>query len=429
MIKSIDTIRIRDSLKQLIKSGFFNIFGATIINSLVTFIYGIFLVKIMSQYDYGVFSYVQNITNFAVVFCSMGANLGVLQFCSEKVDDKIKYSYCRFAVVMGCVSSVIVTVVMIVYSFIDKSNIDSLTAYIAFFSLLPFLYFLKEWVTANLRWQLKNKEYGNVMNVHSITNALFAMLGAKLYGIYGVMIGIYMAYICSIILGMWYFRNDLPFVKKAQLPEKSKMFPFFKYSVTMCVVNAMISVLFTVDLFVIGNIVKDAESVAIYRTASVIPFALNMVPNSVMTFVYPHFAGHREDQEWLKKKTKLLYVANGALNVGIGVVLYIVAPVLIKVFFGVRYNDSIPIFRILILSYIVSSCLRTPSANLFGILRKTKTAFVISTCTVILSVCMSMVLVSRYGIVGAAYGSVCTFGTVGIVSLLILIYEIYRKAC
>ena len=409
------------------KSGFFNIFGATVINSLVTFVYGIFLVKIMSTYDYGVFSYVQNITNFAVVFCSMGANLGVLQFCSEKVNNEIKYGYCRFAVLMGCISSFLIAIIMIIYSLIDKSGMESLTTYIICFSILPLLYFFKDWLTTNLRWQLKNVQYGNVMNMHSVANAVFAIAGAMLYGIYGVIIGIYMAYLCSIILGMWYLRNDLPYIISAKFPKKSAIYPFLKYSVTMCVVNAMISVLFTVDLFVIGNIVKDAEAVALYRTASVIPFALNMVPNSVMTFVYPHFARHCSERDWLKKNIKILYVANGVINILIGIVLYIAAPVLINVFFGTRYSNAVPIFRILLFSYIVSSCLRTPSANLFGILRKTKTAFFVSAGTLVLSICMSTALVTKYGIVGAAYGSVCTFGIVGIISIFILLYEIYFK--
>ena len=409
------------------KSGFFNIFGATIINSVVSFVYGIFLVKILSTQDWGDFSYVQNTMNFAVVFCSMGATLGVLQFCSENVEIGKKYRYCRFALIMGFVSSIAVALLMIAYSFIDQSNITSFTKYIVLFSALPLLFFLKDWVTTNLRWQLKNKEYGNVMNVHSITNAGFAVLGAWLNGVTGVIIGIYLAYICSIALGMWYFRKDLHCVKEAKLPKRSAISTFLKYSVTMCIANAMISVLFTVDLFVVGNIMKDSEAVAIYRTASLIPFALNMIPNSIMTFVYPHFAMHRTDREWLKKNMRVLYFVSAAVNISIGIVIYIMAPFIVSVFFGPRYNESIPIFRVLIFSYIVNSCMRTPSANLFGILRKTKTAFAVSTGTLLLSVCVSTVMVSRYGIIGAAYGSVCTFGTVGMISLLILVYDIYIR--
>lgn len=91
-----------------------------------------------------------------------------------------KYDYSRFALKMGTVGSILVVVAMLFYTKVDDSNIPRLTLYVAEFSLLPFLYFIKEWVTANLRWQFKNREYGIVMNVHSVLNASMAILGAYL---------------------------------------------------------------------------------------------------------------------------------------------------------------------------------------------------------------------------------------------------------
>lgn len=415
------------AINNLYKSGFFNIFGATVINSMVSFVYGIFIVRIMSEYNYGVFSYVQNIANFGIMFSSLGCNLGVLQFCSSKESLEQKFSYSRFAAIIGSICSVLMIGIMVAYTYIDNSSIDNLTLYIVEFSFLPLLFFGKEWVTSNLRWQLKNREYGNVMNIHSVTNAVFAVIGAYLASIHGVIIGIYLAYLCSIILGLYYLREQLASIKQAASLDRVKKNIFMKYSVTMCIVNALISVLFTVDLFVIGNIMHDAETIAMYKTACVIPFALNMVPNSIMTFVYPHVAANRNDKTWLRKNIKILYLANGVLNFGIGVMLYIMAPVLIPILFGNKYNGILPVFRLLAVSYIVSACFRTPAANLFGILRKTKTALVVSTGTVVLCVVMGITLVSKLGIIGAAYGSIITFGTVGLISTGILFKEIYLR--
>lgn len=420
--------KIASSIKKLMTSGFFSIFGATVINSVVSFVYGIFLVRVLSKYDYGLFSYIQNVTNFGVLFCSLGVNLGVLQFCSENVDREKKNGYAKFALQIGTICSILMIGVMVLYTFVDQSGFENLIGYIIEFSLLPLLFFAKEWVSSNLRWQLKNKEYGNMLNVHSVSNAVFAIAGAALGGIRGVIIGIYLAYLCSILVGAYYLKGDFfRAVKDAALPDKSLLGKFMKYSVTMCVVNALISVLFTVDTFVIGNIMKDAEQVAMYKAASVIPFALNMIPNSIMTFVYPHVACNRDNKKWLKKNIRLLYLANGTVNLCIGIVLFIMAPIVITIFFGNKYEGILTVFRILVVSYMVSSCLRTPAANLFGIMRKTKTAFFISAGTVVLSVCMSVILVGRFGIIGAACGSVITFATVGIISTGILVYDIYLK--
>lgn len=418
---------IKDSLKKLAVSGFFDIFTATVINSLVSFVYGIFIVRILSTREYGVFSYVQNITNFGVLFCGFGVNLGILQFCSENIDKSQKYSYSRFAVYSGVISSIVTTIVMVVYTFIDQSNTDNLTNYVLEFSYLPFLYFVKEWITSNLRWQLKNKEYAKVLNVHSVANAVFAVLGAVIAEVHGVIWGICAAYISSIIIGIFYLKKDfLLNIRRAEILSCQLTKKFLKYSVVMCIVNALISVLYTIDLFVVGNVMQNSEKVAMYKTACIIPFALNMVPNSIMTFVYPHVAKNRDDKIWLRKSTKLLYFANGILNSCIGLILYIFAPLIISILFGNRYEGILPVFRILIVSYVLSACLRTPAANMFGILKKTKTALGISIATVLLSVYMSTNLVRKFGIIGAAYSSVCTFGTVGIVSTLVLFFYIYR---
>lgn len=420
--------KLRKSIQQLMKTGFFDIFGATVINSVISFVYGIFIVRVMSTHDYGVFSYIQNITNFAVIFASLGVNIGVLQFCSENIERELKYKYSHFALKVGTVSSILMIGIMVIYTKLDQSSFDNLTGYVLQFSLLPMLFFAKEWLTYNLRWQLKNHQYAMVLNLHSVANAVFAVAGAIIGGISGVIIGIYLAYICSIILGIYYLKDGtLQSIKKAPRLEQKYVKKFMKYSVTMCIVNALISVLYTIDLIVIGNIIHDAEQVAMYKTACVIPFALNMIPNSIMTFVYPHVVRHKDDEHWMKKNIKLLYCANAAVNILIGVGLYIMAPIIINILFGNRYSGILPIFRVMVFSYIFSSCLRTPAANLFGILEKTKTAFVVSAGTVVLSVSLGIILVSRFGIIGSAIGSVCTFGTVGIVSSLILFLNIYGR--
>lgn len=429
MIKKLNKItmsrNLKTAVKRLYNAGFFNVFGATVVNSVVSFIYGIFIVRIMTQNDYGIFAYIQNITNFGVLFCSIGVNLGLLQFCSEKIDIGLKYAYSRFALKWGSICSIIMIGIMMLYTIVDRSDFDNLTNYIIEFSLLPLLYFGKEWITSNLRWQFRNKEYGNVMNTHSVLNAALAVVGAFLGGIHGVILGIYLAYGCTIILGISYLKEDVRNVRRAGALTEEQKKKFLKYSVTMCIVNALISVLFTIDIFVIGNIMHNEGMVAMYKTASVIPFALNMIPNSIMTFVYPHVAARRNDKIWLRSKIKIIYLANGIINCSIGIVLYLIAPVLINILFGDRYAGILPVFRILTISYIVSSCLRTPAANFFGILRKTKTALAVSSGTVVLSVLMSVLLVSRFGITGAACGSVTTFSVVGVVSTCLLVKGIY----
>lgn len=49
---------------KLFKTGFFHIFGSSVINKIVTFASGIILVRILSKEEYGVYTYAENLLSF-----------------------------------------------------------------------------------------------------------------------------------------------------------------------------------------------------------------------------------------------------------------------------------------------------------------------------------------------------------------------------
>lgn len=418
---------IWDKIKELNDKGFFQIFGATIINSMVSFVYGIFIVRLLSQNEYGLFSYTQSIANFGILFSGMGLNLGMLQFCSENRELKQKYSFSKFSFQAGFFVTLLIVLILLLYARFDRSNMEGVALGIVAFSFLPMVYWLKDWIIMNLRWQLKNREYAFVMNVHSVLNAFLVVVGAYIHGLYTAILGIYLAYIISIVIGKKFLKGESAAIKSAGYIEANILQRFVKYSFTMCIVNAMISVLFTIDIFVIGNVLQNAKEVALYRTASVIPFALNMIPNAIMTFMYPYISKNKNDKSWLKSTLKKVYIGNGLLNIFIGICLFIIAEPLVHIVFGNAYRGSVHIFRLLTISYIINSSLRTPSANILGMLQMTKSAFVISAFTVLLNAFLSFNLVNMFGIVGAAYSSCITFTVVGITSFSAIIKYVLKK--
>lgn len=418
---------LADALKSLKDKGFFQIFSATIINSMVSFVYGIFIVRLLSKSQYGLFSYAQGIANFGIMFCSLGLNLGVLQYCTEERKTEQKYGLSKFAFTGGMLTSIVTMVILAGYSGIDGSELDGVVQAIIAFSALPVTYWLKDWIITNLRWKLRNREYAIVMNLHSVLNAVLVVLGAYIGGVYTAILGIYLAYIVTIAVGLYFLKDCRNEIIHAPKVDKKVISGFIKYSVTMCIVNAMISVLYSIDTYIIGNVLHDAEEVASYKTASVIPFALNMIPNAVMTFMYPYISRHKNDKQWLKAELKKVYFANGLLNTAIGVCLLVIARPLISILFGSSYEGTVQIFRLLTVSYIISASLRTPSANILGMLKMTKSAFWVSAATVVLSAFLSYNFIKNFGIQGAAYGSCITFAVVGVTSFGLIVRYLNRK--
>ena len=68
-------------------TGFFHVFGSTAINKIISFASGIVLVRLISKSEYGIFSYANNLLNFFMIACGLGAASGILQMCSEQRDE------------------------------------------------------------------------------------------------------------------------------------------------------------------------------------------------------------------------------------------------------------------------------------------------------------------------------------------------------
>ena len=65
------------------------------------------------------------------------------------------------------------------------------------------------------------------------------------------------------------------------------------------VINALSQLLYLLDLFVIGIVDPQETIIASYKVATVIPTALIFIPNSLVIYIYPYFAEHKDDTETL----------------------------------------------------------------------------------------------------------------------------------
>lgn len=64
--------------------------------------------------------------------------------------------------------------------------------------------------------------------------------------------------------------------------------------------NGVSFLVYIIDVFLIGVITEDMNVLASYKTATLIPFALTFIPSTIMTFVYPYFANHQNDKNWVR---------------------------------------------------------------------------------------------------------------------------------
>ncbi|WP_111930999.1 oligosaccharide flippase family protein [Clostridium tertium] len=396
-----------EELKEILKKGLIQIFSANVINKVVQFITIAFLTQIISKEDYGSFTYAQNLMSFVLLFEGAGVTTGILQYCSVSKDSKEKIGILKYGVSRGILVNIILSIGVFIYAIFGKLPIEGSRNSLMMLACVPIFSVVFNSIQVYLRSTFRNNEFSILTSFNTIVYFL-ATVGLSLkLGVSGLIIGMYIAYLLSIVLGAWFIRKDL-FYNKIKLDSKFDKVKFLKYSIVTVLTNAMSQILYLLDTQLIGIFTKDEAVLASYKVATTIPFNLIFIPTSIMVFAYPYFAQNKNDKAWIKNRvsqlTKILLVIN--VVIGLGGVIF---SDLILSIFGKQYLDAKACFNVLMIGYIIAGTFRVPYGNILASLGLVKANFINAIFSGIANIVLDVVLIIKYGSIGAAYATLIVF--------------------
>lgn len=415
---------IKKQFQSLKKKGFFYIFGLNVFNKIIQFCSGIFIVRLLSKEEYGLFSYIMNIFSLYIIINGAGSTTGLLQFGSEADNNEKRYTLFYYALKRGLKYSLITGVILYLSGLFLPFKFQSAGEYISLMFFYPPLIFLLELIQVMFRASLENKKYSFCSGISSASLLFFTMLGAYLFKIRGIILFRYITYALLVFFSFILFHTskkkkkntiNIPGLSKEQ---KSKFNTFSWISTGS---NAISQLLYLIDVFLIGIIIGNEEVIASYKVATTIPFALNFIPLSIMTFVYPYFARKYSDKKWMKKSYYKLTLFLACTNLLITSVLFIYAPFVIELIFENQYMDSVRLFRILIIGYFIVGTFRIPAGNTLASMRKVKINLYMSLFAGIFNIIFDIIMIRRYGSTGAAISTLSVF------VLTSVIYSVYLQ--
>lgn len=410
---------------KLGNTGFFHVFGSTAINKIIGFASGIVLVRLISKPEYGVYSYAYNLLTFFMIACGFGAASGILQMCSEQRDEEEKkqlYAYAsRSSFFLNCTLSVVILFV----AFFIPLKIEGANLCLGMMAFLPIFSYTYEMQAIYLRTQRRNKEYSYSNSFSTLIIFLLSCVLAYLFHVEGLVAAKYIAFILSSIFVIWRFRVGYPINQKSQLSRDIKK-QYWGISLISMLNNGMSGLMYILDIFVLGVVIPDSTVVASYKLATNIPTALAFIPAALVTYIYPYFALHREDKTWVKKKFLLAAasLAGGCTVIALG--MFIFAPAIINLLFGAQYLDAVPCFRVLCISFVISSVFRILPGNILVTQRRLKFNFCIAVCSSVLNTVLNVVFITRWGSMGAACATLLTVFVTGLLNVGYLFY-VLRK--
>lgn len=398
------TKKLSNISRALFCGGFFDIVGAGTLNKAIATIMSIVLVRVLSKYDYGVYSYAFNIASFFIIFNGLGATSAALQLCCEAFNDQdLERRIYAFAYrVSYAVGFAYLLIILVIALFIPLS-IPSAGKILALYCAYPLLQQLCDIKTILLRVRLQNREYALSMNVQTVLMCVLSIAGAAVFEAIGLAIGQSLALLLSYIWLCWRF----PFERKPLFSSgaslgREGLLQFWKIAL-ISAFNSGVSQAFTLlGTMFIGMFTADELMVSSYRVASTIPFALLFFPSAIVTYIYPHFVRHKDDKRWTLRSYGLV-TAGSILLVGLITVSFIVfARPIVSIIFGEQYSDAVPVMRLVMVGFFITAAFRTPAGNLLVTQRKLVTNSVIGIITIVVCFIASYALIPSFGMMGAA---------------------------
>ncbi len=402
-------MEIKNKIKKLYETGFFHIFSSNVINKILLFCNGIFIVKVLSKENFGIYSYSQNLLSMFLLFSGLGINNGLLQFAS-KSNEKEKNEIFKFTFKLGIIINIVLTGIVILYCFFGNFKIKEgkeILLYMSGFLIFTIIIdsFLMYW-----RAELKNKEMSVLSTINTLSTVILMVIGGYLYELKGVILGKYIGFILVTLVILKY--NGLEKIKQYLIKSKinfSLKKEIMKYSLSAQINNSIVSFIHMIDILSIGILIGDKNILATYKTANIIPFGLEFIPHSIMIYIYPYFVKNNKNREWIKENYKKIMLFLIMMNIFIVTNSLLFGKYIILKIFGEQYKDSINIFKILCVGYFFTGTFRVLGANILFTLKKPKLNIYSSIIACFSNIFLNIFLIKKYGSIGAAYSTVIVF--------------------
>lgn len=156
---------------------------------------------------------------------------------------------------------------------------------------------------------------------------------------------------------------------------------------------------YRLDLFIVGALIPDLARLADYHIASTLAGLLWILPDAYSTAIYPRLAGLASERERSAEAVMALRVVLvPVLALAIG--LAVAAPLAVPLLFGERYAGAVPL-TLLLLPGAVAMSLSKVLSRYFLASNRQQVAALGMAAGVIIDVIALLVLLPRFGVVGA----------------------------
>lgn len=416
-------MNLKELSTRLKKTGFYSVFLSSIFTKILTFLGGILLVRLMSKNDYGLYAYIMNSYSILFILSDFGCCQAMLQYRSENYDDKKRNNdYYTFAYRSGIFFSGISGMMLFMSPIFYPFKYDGAARLTQALCLMPFITTTNSFLLSNLRVQTRNTRYALINIIQTIIHYGVIVPLSFFWNVWGAVISNYAIGMLTLVASLIISHRCIGFDWKSDTLTKNEKKDFVKFAIASQLNNSVDALFQLVDIFFIGLFVAGTDAISSYKIATNIPSALTFIPNSIIIYVLPYFARHFNDIEWVRNKYRKLLISCMVMNGGIAACIALSSPWLVPLIYGMQYIDAVYCSIILIIAFFFSGSLYVPSANIIYTQHKVKVNIAITIVVNIINCILDIVLIDKFGSIGAAAATLIVSIASGCLSMGYMIY-------
>jgi O-antigen/teichoic acid export membrane protein len=159
-----------------------------------------------------------------------------------------------------------------------------------------------------------------------------------------------------------------------------------------------------IDIIMLEKMTGSIE-VGYYAGATRFIYPFMFISGSFMTAIFPSLAKHAADKDKFKSIQYLALYCLGAIGILLSAFLFLGSDILFQLFFDHKYDESIPVFKVLVWYLAIVFIYGSISNNLVA---KNKVKFLVylNLIMIVLNVALNFFLIPVYGAKGAAIATI-----------------------
>jgi len=386
--------------KQLLKDSA-TYLGGSIIVQILSFIGMIFLMRFLPVSEYGKYTYIIEFISIFAFFSDGGFTQHIIKETSQN-SESVGKIYAKAQSAQLLISGSMLTLILFI-SYPTNSIHD-----FYYLSVFGISVVVSAWFAPMLAILIASGRKDLIFFkdvVLSVSRLLFILVGIYLKAPFAFFI--YLGFINCIVLFLLFlytrYQEEYKYISNYELNIPASL-AFIRHGFLFTILMAANVIYNKIDIIMLEKMIGSTE-VGYYSGATKFIYPFMFISGAFMTAIFPKLAKHSEEKDKFKIIQNLALYYLGGIGVLLSTLLFLGADMIFQLFFGDKYDDSIPVFKVLVWYLAIVFIYGTISNSLVA---KNKVVFLVylNLFMIVLNVLLNFFLIPVYGAKGAAIATI-----------------------